>query len=99
MNFFEEYFKPKYFFISFFVGMFLVYITVPTPEVIIRYPTPHNTEDLVYKDSADMCYMYDSKEVPCTKDSLDTPLQHVNNKIKNTQSVWSKIVPSLGNHT
>ena len=99
MGFWEDYFEPKYFFISFFIGMFLVYISVPTPEVIIRYPTPFNAGKVVYKDNADMCYVYDSKEVGCTADAIDTPLQTVNNKDKNAKSFWSKIIPSFGNST
>jgi hypothetical protein len=97
MGFWEDYFEPKYFFVAFFIGMFLVYITVPTPEVIIRYPTPHNAGKVVYKDSADVCYVYDSKEVGCPSSGvIETPLQHMNNKDKNAPSFWSKIVPSFG---
>jgi hypothetical protein len=88
-------FEPTYFLISFFIGMFMVYITSPTPEVIIRYPTPVNSGKNVYIDSADMCYVYDSKEVKCTRDAIDTPLQHINNKEKNGESFLKRMFPSL----
>jgi len=97
MGFWKDYFEPWYFLVAFCVGMFLVYITVPTPEVIIRYPTPQNSGKLMYKDSADMCYVYDAKKVQCSKDAIETPLQHVNNKVKNEKSFWEKIVPGVGN--
>lgn len=99
MGFWEDYFEPKYFFIAFFIGMFAVYISVPTPEIIIRYPTPLNSGKLVYRDNADMCYVYDSKEVSCTKDAINTPIQHINNVDKNKQTIWSKIIPSFNNQT
>lgn len=96
MNFWEEYFEPQYFFISFFIGILLVYISVPTPEVILRYPTPHNAGKLVYKDDADMCYVYDSKEIACPSSGvIDTPLQTVNNVDKNKKTFLSQIIPSL----
>lgn len=96
MNFWEEYFEPQYFFIAFFIGMLAVYISVPTPEVILRYPTPFNAGKLVYKDDADMCYVYDSKEVDCPSFGvIDTPLQNVNNVDKNKNTFLSQIIPSF----
>jgi hypothetical protein len=95
MGFWEKYFEPSYFFVAFFIGMFLVYISVPTPEVIIRYPTPHNSGKMTYKDTADMCYVYDAKEVECSKDAIDTPLQHMSNVKKNSENIFSKIIPGL----
>jgi len=61
----------------------MVYITIPTPEIIIRYPTPHNSGKIIYKDIADLCYVYDKTEVSCSKNSIDTPIQVVKNKEKN----------------
>lgn len=94
MSFWGNYFEPSYFFISFFIGILLVYISVPTPEVILKYPTPDNSGKIVYQDSADSCYVYDSKEVQCSKSAIDTPLQHINNKEKN--DILSDI---FGKHT
>jgi hypothetical protein len=75
MSFWQEFFEPTYFFCSFFLGMLIVYISTPTPEIILRYPTPHNAGKVVYKDHADICYVYDSKEVSCSNKAIDTPLQ------------------------
>ena len=61
---------------------------MPLPEIIIRYPTPHHAGKVIYKDSADMCYVYDSREVNCPKEGvITTPLQSINNKIKNNKGV------------
>lgn len=59
---------PLYFFISLFVGLFLCYVTAPTPDVIIKYPTPENSEKLIFRDKADNCYKFVSNEVECPKD-------------------------------
>lgn len=69
---------PKYFLIAFCIGIFLVYISEPLPEVIIKYPTPHNAGKVIYKDMADVCYVYDKREETCSKNSIDTPLQNTN---------------------
>lgn len=58
---------PIYFFISFFIGLFFVYISTPKPKVIIKYPTPENAGKIIYKDNSDICYKYISKEVNCPK--------------------------------
>lgn len=94
MNFWNDYFEPKYFFIAFFIGVLLVYITSPTPEVILRYPTPNNAGHIVYKDHADMCYVYHAKQVPCHKNAIETPLQLVNNKKKNDKGLFTTLFHS-----
>ena len=38
----------KWFLISLAVGLFLVYCTSPTPDVIIKYPTPENADKLIF---------------------------------------------------
>jgi len=86
MKFLDKYLSLKHFFIAFCIGMFMVYITVPLPEIIIRYPTPHNAGNIIYKDIADICYVYDAREVTCPKEGITrTPLQSTNNKIKNNK--------------
>ena len=76
----------------------MVYILTPLPEIIIRYPTPHNSGKIVYKDSADMCYVYDAREVKCPKEGVvETPLQITNNKLKNNKGAITKIFNKLQN--
>ena len=101
MNIFDKYLNLKCFLISFFIGMFMVYISIPLPEIIIKYPTPHNTGKIVYKDNSDMCYVYDAKQTKCPSDPSDiinTPLQITSNKDKNNQGVLSNIFDSLKIH-
>lgn len=92
MNFLDKYLSLKCFFLSFCVGMFMVYILTPLPEIIIKYPTPQNSGKILYKDSSDMCYTYEAKEVSCPKEGLsEIPLQTVNNKINNNIGAFDKI--------
>ena len=92
MKLLDKYLSLKHFFIAFFIGMFIVYITVPLPEIIIRYPTPHNAGKIIYKDSADICYVYDAREVTCPKEGATrTPLQSTNNKVKNNKGAITNL--------
>ena len=47
------------------VGLFIVYITAPKPEVIFVYPNPDNEEKILYKDRSGMCHRFKSKQVKC----------------------------------
>lgn len=63
------YIIPLYFFISFCIGMFAVYISTPKPKIIIKYPTPDNAGKVIYKDNSGICYKYSAKEVNCPSDT------------------------------
>ena len=73
------YIIPLYFFISFCIGMFFVYISTPKPKVIIKYPTPENAGKVIYKDNSGVCYKYVANEVKCpanTKEIKMFNIQH-----------------------
>ena len=53
------------FLISLTIGLFLVYIYLPTQQVIYVYPTPENVNQIQYKDKADNCYGFSYKQVSC----------------------------------
>ena len=96
----NKYLSLKCFIISFCVGIFMVYITLPLPEIIIRYPTPFNAGKIVYKDNANICYVYDSKEMSCPKKGiLNTPLQFVNNKDKNNKGILTNLFENINGKT
>lgn len=59
---------PLYFFIAFAVGLLICYITKPTPEIIIKFPSPYNSDNVIYKDKANSCYKYDAAKVSCPID-------------------------------
>jgi len=59
---------PLYFFISFAIGLLLCYIYTPSPEIIVKFPSPYNVDNVVYKDKSDSCYKFDASKVSCPAD-------------------------------
>jgi len=57
------------FIISLSLGLFVAYITAPSPEVIYVYPTPDNVDKILYKDHSGTCYKLDVNEINCPNDS------------------------------
>jgi hypothetical protein len=53
------------FFISLFIGLFLVYVTAPKPNIIFKYPTVKTANDITYIDEVNTCYKYIPKPVNC----------------------------------
>lgn len=89
------YIDPFYFFVALFIGMFITYISTPTPDVIIKYPTPENVGKIIYKDNADVCYKYEMQEVDCPIDKSKIKkikLQYVDNEGKNKQGLLDRII-------
>ena len=52
---------------SLFIGFFLVYITAPIPNIIVKYPTLKNANDTIFIDESNKCYKYIPKPVDCDK--------------------------------
>lgn len=78
-----DFIDPVYFIVSFAIGILLVYITVPKPDVIIKYPTLENAEKVIYEDDAGVCYKYKVEYTQCPVDKSKiskTNIQHVKNK-------------------
>lgn len=67
MNLFKYIHWPA-FFISFAIGLALVFFYIPTSRHILVYPTPENEQKLQYKDLAGNCFSFERKEVECPKD-------------------------------
>ena len=56
------------FILSLALGIFVVYISLPPSQVIYVYPNPDNDDKIMFKDKADNCFRFTSKEVKCPKD-------------------------------
>jgi len=83
MNIFNK-IKPFYFFLSLFIGFFIVYISNPIPEVIIMHPIPGKTESVIYKNNNNECYKYISNRITCPKDNnIKIIKEDINKKKKN----------------
>ena len=63
-----KFFNVPCFIISLAIGLFLVYISTPNPNIIFVYPNPDNEKQILYKDKGDTCYQCSSTEVACPKD-------------------------------
>jgi hypothetical protein len=63
-----DFIDPFYFVVALAVGLLYTYLASPVPELIIKYPTPHNAGKITYKDDAGVCYKYKVKESQCPSD-------------------------------
>lgn len=64
--------------VSFFVGVFMIYVVTPEPKVIYIYPTPENKDNIQYKDTADNCFGVQliEKKCPMNPDNIKrVPIQ------------------------
>lgn len=62
------------FFTALSIGMFYVYMDIPRPRLIIKYPTPYNAENIVYKGLSGDCYKFKMTEVKCTDNTIEQPI-------------------------
>lgn len=62
------------FVIAFLIGLFYAYIDVPKERIVIKYPTPYNTNKMVYKGLNDECYKFKAIEVKCTQHAIPQPI-------------------------
>ena len=73
---------PWWFLISFCVGIFVVYCMYNTPDVYIKYPTPDNAKDNIFRDDTDNCYRFKTTEVDCPKNPLSIHTIPVQRKVE-----------------
>jgi hypothetical protein len=52
------------FLLSFCVGILVVYLTTPQPEIIIKYPSINNAHKSIYKHD-DKCYNFIPRQIEC----------------------------------
>lgn len=67
----------KFFLLALFIGLVYIYFENDKKKIYI-YPTPHNYQDIEYRDHADNCFSYTLKEVKCpsNKDNINNiPVQ------------------------
>jgi hypothetical protein len=48
-------------------GVIGILFVKPEKNVIYKYPTPENSEKIIYKDKNGVCYTYKSNQVDCDK--------------------------------
>ena len=52
-------------FMGFVVGVFLTILTVDSPQIVMKHPTPYNTKNITYVDDEGKCYQYRADSVVC----------------------------------
>ena len=60
--------RPLYFFLAFGVGLLCCYFITPPPKVVVKFPSPYNAGQVVYKDSAENCFRFNADKVDCPAD-------------------------------
>lgn len=63
-----NYISIPIFIISFIVGLIFAYLLGPEIKKIYIYPTPENTDKILFKDHANNCFYFDPKIIECPKD-------------------------------
>ena len=56
------------FLVAFSVGLLLVYLSHPKPKLVVKFPSPYNAGQILYRDDADMCFRYRAEKVACPQD-------------------------------
>lgn len=49
-----------------FLGVWIIYLLIPSLAIIIKYPTLENVGKITYIDKNGQCYKYYVKEIPCS---------------------------------
>ncbi len=57
-----------YFIAAFCIGIILVNIIKPKPEIIMKFPTKYNIDSTVYEDKSGNCFKYTAEEKECPSD-------------------------------
>jgi hypothetical protein len=66
------------FIVSFALGVFYIYISLPTRRVVTVYPTQDNADHFNFRDKAHNCFRFEQEAKPCptNDDTLKTiPMQ------------------------
>jgi hypothetical protein len=63
-----QYILPEYFFGALIVGILFCLVVTPEPTVIVKHPTPFNSDTVTFRDSQSNCYRYDPAPTTCPDD-------------------------------
>ena len=65
----------KAFILSFLFGILYVYISSPSPQEIIVYPTHDNRDLFQFRDKINNCFHLKQSIVKCSNDVEEIPIQ------------------------
>lgn len=60
------------FIIAFALGLFFIYMFTPAPEIVVKFPSPWNSGQVVYQDDSvsNGCYVYNAERTTCPIDPI-----------------------------
>lgn len=61
----SNFIDPNTFIVSLSIGLFITYLILPTPKVIMQYPNLTNLNNVTYVDNKGVCYKYKKETVEC----------------------------------
>jgi hypothetical protein len=76
-----------YFFISLAVGLLLCYIYNPKPDMVVKFPSPFNAGNIIYKDKGDACYKFNASKVSCPRDKSLIKQQPIHEDFKGNKKI------------
>ena len=80
-----EHVRLGYFVVSLAIGLLYVYVSTPSPRVVVQFPSPHNAGKILYRDRDNNCFKYDAQRVTCPADrSLVRPQPIVEDFVQKT---------------
>jgi hypothetical protein len=78
----SDFIRVKPFLIAFSLTMLYVYCFTERPEIIIKYPTPENAHQFIFKDDSDNCYRFHTQEVKCPVNPLEVSSLPVQRRVE-----------------
>jgi hypothetical protein len=67
----------KVFLLAFAFGLLACYMMAPAPEVVVKFPSPYNAGQVVYKDKAGTCFKYKADKSSCPRDQSSVKQQPI----------------------
>ncbi len=68
-------FNYKFFFYGFLIGVLILCCIRKETKIFVRYPTPYNAGQIIYKDVLNNCYSLKARQTKCSnKNVLITPI-------------------------
>ena len=54
-----------YFVFSMFIGILILYLIHPSPQIVNNYPTVDSLSNIIYSDGGGRCYSYEKEKKIC----------------------------------
>jgi anaerobic selenocysteine-containing dehydrogenase len=85
-----------YFITAFAIGLLFCYVSTPPPQVVVKFPSPHNAGKVVYKDKSDTCYMYHTDRSTCPKEASKVREQPISEGFRGVSGVRGQHLTKRG---